>query len=245
MERVSLLVGVGAGVVELNETMTTPLAVRYAGNQALFVVGRDILVAGAVVAEDVRHAEAPAAVLHCGSGRGCWRNVGYIQAGNLARDVPCSVEVAMGDGIGEEGVGAGVAALPDTLNAAEGSKAEDYIVVAVGAVVVVVVVQQKDCSVGEVGHPERGLAEGSRVLGWQVVVVVGLRFQQNPDLFEKRALEDGLSSCLELNTSCKNSKKLLGLKRGASRWVRPRSLMAGNRFAVLTVSGNELIVAPV
>lgn len=59
MERGSLLVGVQVGAVELNETMTTPLAVRYAGD-------------------------------------------------------------------GDE------AALPDTLNAAE-----DYIVVAVGAVVVV------------------------------------------------------------------------------------------------------------
>ena len=163
MERVSLLVGVEAAVAELNETTTMPLAARYAENQALFVVGRDILVAGAAVAEDVRHAEAPAAVLHCG--KGCWRNAGYIQAGNLARDVPCSVKVAEGDGIGEEGVGAGAAALPDTSNAAEvGGKAEDYIVVAVGAVVVAVV-PQKDCSGGEVGHLERGLAEGSRVLG--------------------------------------------------------------------------------
>jgi hypothetical protein len=161
LERVSLLVGAEVGAVELNETMTTALAVRYAGNQALFVVGRDILVADAVVAEDVRHAEAPAAVLHCG--RGCWRNAGYIQAGNLARHVPRSVEVAEGDGIEEEGAGA--EALPDMLNAAEaGGKAEDYVVVAVGAVVVMVV-QQKDCSGGEVGHPERGLAEGSRALG--------------------------------------------------------------------------------
>lgn len=145
---------------ELNEAMTTPLVVRYAGNQALFVVGRDILVAGAVVAEDVRHAEAPAAVLHCG--RGCWRSAGYIQASNLARDIPCSVEVAEGDGIGE--VGAGAAALPNLLSAVEvGGKAEDYIVAAVAAVVVVV--QQKDCSGGEVDHPERGLAEGNRVLG--------------------------------------------------------------------------------
>ena len=69
LERVSLLVGVEAVVAELNETTTTPLAARYAGNQALFEVGRDILVEGAVVAEDVRHAEALAAVLHCG--RGC------------------------------------------------------------------------------------------------------------------------------------------------------------------------------
>ena len=74
------------------------------------------------------------------------------------------MEVAEGDGIGEEGVGAGAAALPDTLNAA-GGKAEDHIVVAVGAVVVAVVVQQKDCSGGEVGHLERGLVEGSHVLG--------------------------------------------------------------------------------
>lgn len=163
LEWVSLLVGVEVVVVVLNETRTTPLAVRYAGNQALFVVGRDILVAGAAVAEDVRHAEAPAAVLHCG--RGCWRNAGYIQAGNLARDISCSVEVAKGIGIGEEEVGAGAAALPDTLNAVEaGGKAEDCIVVAVGAVVVVVA-QQKDCSGGEVDHPELGLAEGSRVLG--------------------------------------------------------------------------------
>ena len=73
------------------------------------------------------------------------------------------MEVAEGDGIGEEGVGAGAAALPDTLNAA-GGKAEDHIVVAVGAVVVAVV-PQKDCSGGEVGHLERGLVEGSRVLG--------------------------------------------------------------------------------
>lgn len=156
------LVGVEVAVVVLNETTTTPLAVRYAGNQALFVVGRDILVAGAAVAEDVRHAEALVAVLHCG--RGCWRNAGYIQAGNLARDILCSVEVAE-VGIGEEGV-AGAAALPDTLNVAEAvGKAEDYIAVAVGAMVVVAVVPQKDCSGGEVVHPERGLAEGTRVLG--------------------------------------------------------------------------------
>ena len=32
MERGSLLVGVQVGAVELNETMTAPLAMRYAGN---------------------------------------------------------------------------------------------------------------------------------------------------------------------------------------------------------------------
>ena len=43
--------------------------------------------------------------------------------------------------------------------------------------------------------------------------MVGLWIHQNPDLFEKRALEDGLSSCLELNTSCRNSKKLVRIEK--------------------------------